>query len=153
MRHELRIWITKQLQSEASVSHKTSFSNCFQQICMNHVIQINESCHTYEWAVSNMNESWHISMRDTESCRFEIFPHIWIGHVTHINESCHTHHWVMSQMNESCHVWMREWVMSRINMWFGFSSFSHTFSKIFSRLQMSRVVHINESCRRYEWVV
>jgi len=137
MRHELRIWITKQLQSGASGSHKTSFSNFFQQICMNHVIQINESCHTYECAVSNMNESWHISMRDTESCRFKIFPHIWIGHVTHINESCHTHHRVMSHtstshvthINESCHTHQRvmshtssshaigEWVMSRVNVW------------------------------------
>ena len=56
---------------------------------------MNESCHTYEWIMSQ----------------------IWMNHATRMNESCHTYEWVMSQiwishvtyMDESCH--MCEWVI------------------------------------------
>jgi len=80
-----------------------------------------EACHiwmshvTYEWVVSQMNESFHI----------------WMSHVTyewvmsHMNESCHiwmsrvTYEWVISHMNEACHIWMShvtyEWVMSHMD--------------------------------------
>jgi len=52
---------------------------------------------TYEWVVSDMNESCPI----------------WMSHVTY--------EWVMSYMNESCHIWMShvtyEWVMHVTHEW------------------------------------
>jgi len=60
-------------------------------IWMSHVTHMNESCHTYEWAMS----------------------HIWMSHVTHMNESCHTCEWVMSHMWMS-HVWSEK-VMTHTN--------------------------------------
>jgi len=56
---------------------------------MSHVTDMNESCHRYEWVMSQ----------------------IWMSHVTDMNESCHRYEWDMSQiwmshvadMNESCY--------------------------------------------------
>ena len=96
---------------------------------MSHVTHINESCHTYEWVVTDirmsyathMDESWVMTHTHTHRHRPEsklaaewVMSHLWtscvmsnirMSHVTHVNESCHTYEWVMS-----CHTY--EWVMS-----------------------------------------
>jgi len=81
---------------------------------------MNESCHiwmshvTYEWVVSHMNGSCQESLKN-ESC------HTWMSHVTYdrvmsrMNEWANSHvthewvldEWVKSRMDESCHVCMR----------------------------------------------
>jgi len=82
---------------------------------------INESCHismnhiTYQWVMSHINESCHISMSHV--------TYQWV--MSHINESYHismshvTYQWVMSHINESCHISMShvtyQWVMSHMN--------------------------------------
>jgi len=81
---------------------------------------INESCHTYEWAMSHMHGSCHIWLRII-TCEWVMSPinesqvtcewvmsHMWMRHVTY--------EWVISHMNESFYIWMShftyEWVMS-----------------------------------------
>jgi len=97
-------------------------------VWMNHVTHTNESCHTYEWVMSQMRMS----------------------HVTHMNESCHTYEWVMSHIqmsrvthtNESRHTY--EWVMSHIWM-------SHvTQLQELPHVWVSHVTYRNESYYTHE---
>jgi len=99
---------------------------------MSHVTHMNESCHTYKWAMS----------------------HIWMSHVTHMNESCHTYKWVMSHiwtshvthMNESCHTY--KWRIPRV-------------SKVHCHEMFVRVVFIvtkrvyvwHDSCICFTWII
>jgi len=78
-----------------------------------HGTHVNESCHTYEWVMSNiwmrhvtpMNESCHTYEQERS--------HIRMSHVKHMNELWHTYEWVMShlwtshvtRMNESLHTY------------------------------------------------
>jgi len=48
---------------------------------MSHVTYMNESCHTYEWVMSQ-NVSCH-------ACQY-IMSRMWMSHVTYMNESCDT---------------------------------------------------------------
>jgi len=106
------------------------------QIWMSHVTHMNESCHTYEWVMSHI---WtrHVTHM-TESCHR--YSHIWMSHVTHMNESCHIYEHTshVTHMNESCHTY--EHVMWHI--WL--SRVTHTNESCHTRM--------NESCHTYEWV-
>jgi len=80
-----------------TLQHPATHCNTLQHTathCYDGHRRMHESCHTYEWVMSHMNESCHI----------------WMSHVTY--------EWVISHMNESCHIWRShvtyEWVMSYI---------------------------------------
>jgi len=80
---------------------------------MNHVTYMNESCHTYEWAMSHiwMSHVTHVN----ELCHIceRVMSNIWMSDATHMNESRHaykrvmSHIWVsrVTHMNESCHTY------------------------------------------------
>jgi len=94
---------------------------------ISHVTPMNESCHTYEWAMS----------------------HIWMSHVTYMNESYHTYEWVMSHMNESFHTYEAcysyEWVTSHI--WTRHA----THMKVSCHTWKRHVTYMNESWHTREW--
>ena len=79
-------------------------------VWMSHVAHVNESCRTYEWVTSRMNESCYIWMshesstviarrrgvstschgtRELSHGKRRVY--LWIIHVTHINASWHTY--------------------------------------------------------------
>ena len=108
---------------KASCGSSPPCTNCFADF-----ISLKESCHTYEWIVSHINESCHIWMSHVTyewvMSHMNEWFHIWISHVTY--------EWVTSHMNEPCHIWMShvtyEWVMS--HTWMGVMSqiwMSHTY--------------------------
>jgi len=94
------------------------------------VTHIYESCHTYKWILSHIDESrrylntnpWTLKLNHNLVLLFRrstlALP------VTHTDVSCHTYEWVMS------HLWM-----SQSHVWMG------------------HVTHMNESCHTYEWVM
>jgi len=65
---------------------------------------MNESCHTYEWVMSNIWIS-HVTHANASrhTCEW-VMSHTWMSHVTHKNDWCHVTH-----MNESCRTY--EWLM------------------------------------------
>jgi len=113
-----------------------------------HVSQVNESCFSSEWVMSNVNES----VRVHESCN------IWMSHVSQGNEACE---WVMShkgvthvsQVSASCPA--SEWVMSR--KWVSHvpqvSESCPASEWVMSRKWVSHVSQVNESCLASEWVM
>jgi len=108
---------------------------------MTHVTHTDESCHTYEWVMSQ----------------------VWIGHVTHTNESCLTYEWVMSHVRMSHVTRTNEmlpsaWsvgpylrVESDMTHDANTDKSCHTYEWVMSHVRMSHVTHTNESCHTYEW--
>ena len=125
-----------------------TYESAMSQIWMSHVTHMNESCRTYEWVMSR----------------------IWISHITHMNESCHTYiqprhvfqdmshatyQWVMShthriiQRDDACHTSMGhvtyQRVMSRINE-------SRHISMCQSHIRLSHATH-DLSHATHQWVM
>jgi len=119
----IHIYIYIYIHIDHSIAERTLFF-CIHacNIWMRDVAHVNESCHKYEWVMSQIWMS-HVSH---------------INEVSHMNESHHTYEWVMSRMwmshvphvNESCPAC--EWGISHI--W------------------MSRVTRMDESRHTYEWI-
>jgi len=84
------------------------------------------------------------------SCRHRtdewVMSHIWMRHVTNMNESCHTYDGIMSHKRMS-HVSHRN--ASRICMR---SSRHCTYDWVMSRMWLSHVASVRESCHTYECV-
>jgi len=71
-------------------------------LCSSRVTHMNESCHTYERAMSHIWTSHVTHMNESCHTYERVMSHIWASHVTHTNESCHTYERVMSDMG-----WLR----------------------------------------------
>jgi len=111
---------------------------------------MNESWHTYDWVMSNIQMSY---VTDTfESCHTcACMSHTWLSHVTQVEEEDYeaamaallareldlawTSHG--THMNESWHAHMKE-------SW-------HTFEWVMAHIWMGHGTHMNESCLTYEW--
>ena len=82
-------------------------------IRMSHVTHLNESCHTYEWVMSQIWMSHGTHMNELCHLYEWVLLHIWMSHVTRIHESCYTYTWIISHTwmihvtytNESCHTY------------------------------------------------
>jgi len=145
-------------------------------VWMSHVTHMNDSCHTYEWIMTNI---WmrHVSNLN-ESCHtYEwVMSHIWMSHGTHMNEICCTDGWVtshsdvtwliymcnmshtmsgVSDMKESCLKYERvmyeyKWVMTHVTWLMHICNMSHIMSGV-SYINLCHVInlhliHMNESC-------
>jgi len=97
--------------------------------------EMNESCLTYEWAISHV---WALSLIWTSHVTYEWVMshmnaprhthtntvthrekavargHVWIGHVSHMDKSCHIWMCYVTHMNTSCHT--KEWELLHIWM-------------------------------------
>ena len=92
-----------------------------------------ESCHTYEWFLSQIRMS-HITHMNKSCHTYErVMSHIRMSHVTHMNESYHTYGWVMS------HMWMD--CVKHTN-----GSY-HTHKWVMPQIWMSHVAHMYALCR------
>jgi len=102
---------------------------------MNHVTHMHESCRIYEWVNHVMSRIWKVMSR------------IWLSHVTHMTESCHTYEWVMS------HIWMNHipTLQSPSKTARHMNESCHASEE--SRIWMSHVTHMTESCHTYIWVI
>jgi len=147
---------------------------------VSHVTNINESCHTYEWAKSHIWMS-HITHANGTCQMYQwVMWHISKSHVTRINESSHTYQWLMSHIWKSQVTYMSEsrthingpldTLMSRVtrmNEWMNHvihikESMSHAPHMSESRTHinapletlMSHISYgwVNEPCDSYQWV-
>jgi len=117
------------------LSHKTL------HIWMNHVTQMNESWHTYEWVMAHGHADRH------KSTFTQNIPHtidsclIWLSHITHMYKlhhfcKCAIAHVRMSHtihMNESFHIFQLvtyEWVLLDSDHWYEW---------VISRTKMSHI--------------
>jgi len=107
--------------SSASFICVTRLASC--HATHSYVRDINESCHTYEWG---MSEIWmsHVTHMNQACQRYEwVMSHIWMRHVRDMNESCHTYEWGMSEiwMSHVTHSYVScasfTCVICRIHMW------------------------------------
>jgi len=128
---------------------------------MSHVPRTNESCPTYESAIScvymqrNVERVRHcvfvqVLLRTNEA----VTSHVSVSHVPHTNEPCPTYEWVLS------HMYICDTTQSASDT----ASLSRSscaranqsrpkYEWVMSHIRMSHVPHTNESCRTYEWVV
>jgi len=95
------------------------------------VTHVNESCHTYEWAMSNANGSCHTHEWVWRS-RY-VISHMRMSHVAYTIESCHVHECVMP------HIYS---VTRRPTCWCAMS-----------RIRTSHVSYVDASCHTNECVM
>ena len=142
-------------------------------IWMSHVTHIKESWHTPEWVKSQGLFPQHADANTNETCH----AHEWV--MVHLNKSrripawvmshasgmtfvsCHTqtvtshsHEWVMSHMGMSCHMQMSHVTLTWMSHVAGaiFAARGIHAPWVMSRIWMSHVTHVNESCHTYKWV-
>ena len=122
--------------------------------------------HSYVWHDSLQYVTWIIPEACTAARRNESrhtqrdMSHIWMSDVTYMNETNHTYEWVMSHVwmgRVSCHSisCIHEWVT--LHIWMSHATrmneLNDTCEWVKSHLWMSQIIHMNESCHTFEWVV
>jgi len=128
-------------------------------VCMRYVTDLNESCHTYEWGLSQ-------TLKIYDTCEW-VMSHIWMSHVTHVNDACHvyeegmSHTWMIhiTRMNASrcTHLNASYYTceITDVNVWKYEKKLWKTceYVCIIWHMWKQHVAHMNESCLTYEWVM
>jgi len=160
--HMYKSWVRKQMTRDCESCHTCRW--VMSHASMSHVARVHESCHACRRVMSQM------SMSHVEHCD------MLMSHVAHIDESCRTYRWVMSHMlmshvariHESCHIFASEiCAANSVDRWIDTTSFtcvywhmhvcdvtrSSVWHWVMSRVRMSHVTRMDESCQSYNWVI
>jgi len=148
-------WFRSQVMSHVCTSHVTYMSLFILHIWMSHVAHMNEPCYTYEWVMSHIWMSHVTHMNESYHTYESGMSHVWMSHVTLMNQPYHTYEgpmppstflivlyeFVVLQISTIC--------TSHVTYWYMYES-CHTYQWVTSRICMSLVAHMNESCHIYK---